>query len=78
MNTTKKAEELLIAAGLESLKNISVPVALMDEILDARAYIARAADRPRLAEKAATKAAWLAEAEAEFRANGWTVNGRSI
>jgi hypothetical protein len=70
---TTKAEELLLASGLESLKNISIPVALNDAILDARAYIAASADRPRLAAKVAAKAAWLVEAEAEFSANGWTV-----
>jgi hypothetical protein len=68
-----KAEELLIAAGIESLKNVSVPVALWGEIQDARAFIEAAKDRPRLAAKVAAKAAWLMEAEAEFSANGWKV-----
>lgn len=73
MNTSPKAESLLIAAGMSSLKNISIPVALASEIADARAFIAAGSSRPRLAEKVAAKAAWLAEAEAEMAANGWTV-----
>lgn len=73
MNTTEKAVSLLTEVGVTVTKNVSVPVALWGEILDARAYIARAAERPRLAEKVAAKSAWLAEAEAEFTANGWVV-----
>ncbi len=75
--TSPKAESLLTVAGLTSLKNVSVPAALAGEIADARAFIAAASAfgsmRPRLAEKVAAKAAWLAEAESEMAANGWTV-----
>jgi hypothetical protein len=72
MNTSEKAVALLNDIGIDT-RGISVPVALKQEIDDARAYIARAGDRPRLAEKAAQKAAWLAEAEAELAVQGWTV-----
>ena len=71
--TSTKAESLLNAAGLTTLKNISVPVALAGEIAEARAFIDAGSNRPRLAEKVAAKAAWLAEAEAEMAANGWVV-----
>lgn len=71
--TSPKAESLLAAAGLTSLKNVSIPAALAAEIQDARAFIAAGASRPRLAEKVAAKAAWLAEADAEMTVNGWTV-----
>lgn len=71
--TSQKAESLLAAAGLTYLKDVSVPAALAGEIDDARDFIAAFSSHPRLAEKVALKSAWLAEAEAEFSANGWIV-----